>query len=395
MEKEIPLTLLGMSKILKALQEKDAAKAAPFLKEIQRRYNRTTRPLAKGATIAPLGKIAIPKTELRKRLTALGVGYSPKISAETTHLLVGHGAEAVDTLPEGIVVLTLAEVSAFFNLHESQYIAQATPEDSEAMRENLKQLLFSRDEANISIGLSMLSSGGVPTELLTHLFAVSINTRLNSNIRKKARQLVELNGSEGLKEKYLLKENVFASNINEKWLLSCLMKYILWSNLNLEILARYIYEQTGNGYEAWFASLSDERQSAEMQRLMQYPNYTPYLFGIWYSHTNAEDVQSLRRLSLSGSPQRSFCLRIYDFPNLEYLSLSRNVLKLLPKELVKFTKLAELDISGNYFSKFPPVLLQMPWLKKIHIGGNPFAETELPDPKIYDSSKKGLLIRID
>lgn len=163
----------------------------------------------KNSELLILGKTIKKKTELETRLKELEIKVAKKKTAETTHVLLGKNIKNLSPLEDNnLVLLTENQLNHFLDNNAPTYLVEETAEKT-LNTANIKELLISLLEENITVALALLKGGGVPKELMTSLFVVH-KFSADSKIVRQTKKLLELNASpallELLKKRFLLKK---------------------------------------------------------------------------------------------------------------------------------------------------------------------------------------------
>ena len=148
-------------------------------------------PLQKGSEVFLLGKLDIPELRiLKKRIKNAGIKLSKKASATTTHIFVSR--KIIANLQKGQAHLPFINGEQLVNFLD-ETVPQYLQEDQgnlEQNVENLRRLLFSKDEHSQLLAFELLKSGGMPKKMLTDLYYL-YQTTDNSKVRTKARNVTK------------------------------------------------------------------------------------------------------------------------------------------------------------------------------------------------------------
>ncbi len=201
--------------------------------------------LYQGANVAVLGKIASPRKRLCKQLEAVGIVYSAKITAKTTHVLLGHQTKGAyqKALDRKLPFLLERQVLAYILSTGDYYLLQETAAQQEQLS-NIQALLKSGQESSIRVALSLMEQGGFPSRLLTTVFFAYFN-QASLAIRRLLGRLLRQHGSAMVIEYLYEHKLVLYRNTSERTLYQQLEELHYHSELDVLALATYIYEQTG------------------------------------------------------------------------------------------------------------------------------------------------------
>ncbi|BDD09297.1 hypothetical protein FUAX_17290 [Fulvitalea axinellae] len=377
------------------------------------------KPLDKKATLLVAGKTSLKKSEIKGICGERDVKYVPKYSEAVTHVLLGDvPKELLGQKAEGLVFLSEGSFSAWADEERPQFIGQA----SNDLVENIKELLYSRQEENIALALEMMKAGGVPKVLyFPCLFLIKTHGGKAVNVLKKHLKTLlpeELQGvlksratitwtdlspsqfnfkisEEQLRDAGSEKESEIVRKLEkneEQWGVDFCLWYALEYFKNRGRGLRYLMTKVKpnhplrteaidllmkNGTLDWSKAYGYEGDWwSERQRNKNLPIPMPLEI------VKKENVKELRL---------QFC-RLHEMPeginafkNIRKLDLSKNGLKDLPNSISELSELEELDLSENSFRKFPKILLRMKTLRKVlfgkqskHIYGKAFERIEVP-----------------
>ncbi|BDD04350.1 hypothetical protein [Aureibacter tunicatorum] len=349
------------------------------------------------------GKTSAKKTDIRNACKELSAKYVTKYSEKVSHVILGNAP--VEMLGKPMGQVTYLSESALFNQLKRLSPQFLEESNDETLRQNLWNLLDSRQDENILMAVEMMKTGGVPQELyypmlflyktaggkginaLKELLKKTLPDHLqgilksqssifwtdlsNSSFKRElsSKQLRDY-GSE--KESDIVKK---LKKNESKWTHDFCMYYGLEYYRHRERGLRYLMTQAEIGHPYRLKAISMLRKANHLNWASAY-GYD----GDWWregqSNRNLpipmpieiEDKENIHELNLHHCRLHELPEDIEQFTGIKKLDLSKNGLKTLPKRLIQLVNLEELNISKNNFNKFPEALLEMPWLKKIIIG---------------------------
>lgn len=203
-------------------------------------------------------------------------------------------------------------------------------EDTKAYVEKLKKLLESEADESILLAFQLLESGGVPSGLLTHLYALSI-TYENYKIADAANALFEQNAPVELLE--------FAQN-------------------------QWVYNDPLVAGEKILGDFLEETQGISHFD-------TPVLANLMLKFGAIGGAYCLRNKT---APVLDILQQIY---NSEWLSLDNFNLEELPPEMGQLINIKHLMISGNQFRTIPDELQSLVHLERIYFDNTPLNDVSI------------------
>ncbi|WP_264789059.1 BRCT domain-containing protein [Aureispira anguillae] len=294
-------------------------------------------PLKENAVIAVAGKLGINKKELQKKLKALNIKYSAKITEQTTHLLLGQLSNAAyeKALLKNIPILSEQYVLAFINQHSEQYLVDDSDENT-AQTEQVAQLLLSGQDENILLALELFKQGGFPKVLLTELFIAHQQTE-NLAIQRETQRLFRQYGSIQLVDRLKKDEYLFSKYSSEISLKRKLKRLEKQTELDCLKIAWHAYNRYQKGITYLLTALPLEKSTSLLQQLVQ------------------NNKLSLAHIGLTSVPPA-----VFELENLTVLDLSHNhqLHTISFKLLTKLTNLEQLILTDNYNLRDNHQLLQ-------------------------------------
>jgi Leucine-rich repeat (LRR) protein len=288
-------------------------------------------PLKSGGRIVMKGKTKDAKNRIKELLKSNDIETSVKITASTTHLVLGPDAAINQKDLAEFPKLCIITEEMLLNALQQKEIPFLLSE-RESKNDNLLQirnLLESGHDANLFLAFELLRSGGIPTTLLTDLLIVYKETE-NPKVRKEVIVLIHKTGYYDFAEQVKKRLSLFGLS-REKTLCSNLLQYSQFEFIDKEKLLQCIFKKTGKGI----------------------------VFALLY---------------LKGQTKASFFAKIIKDG---FLNLSNLELEILPDDMEELGDLIkELDISLNQLAEFPTFILQdLPKLTVLSFEGNPLIKS--------------------
>ncbi len=394
--KEIPE--LSVNEILKAL----CINFPPLRELCLHRLHKITQQqnglesLGKSANLMILGNTSMTKTEIRKKLKGLGIGYSTSLSDKVTHLLIGKNPKMEKYDASGdFQLITETQLQTYFSETQPQFLEKAAAEGENQMQENLLGFLRSPEPANAMVGLEMLKSGGVPDDLLEELLVVQ-KTASDSKVRATAKKLLERYAPEEwqalirdkqhfaaitqkAKEQDLNNKLKKVAKLTSRHLAAMLslamfkvhrrgLRYILYSYKKPHDWRTKAFEAImKNGHLDYSAGLGfTNLRDREPVSLIIYGMKLPALFP-----ADALDYfEKIESINFHNCKMDKLHIGIGKFKDLKHLDCSCNVISQLPKTIKKLEKLESLNLYANQFLEFPEEVAKLKNLKKLDLRYN-------------------------
>ncbi len=339
---------------LSALEVRDARLNIMALEGLSQKLEEdyTRQPLTSESILAPLGKLQMPRTQVKKRLKQQGIRYQPRVDANCTHLLIGQRLQKeelwylLEQRPANLLLLTEKMLIDTWCKQKELYLMH--PEASAAQITQLKTLLWHQDPVNIALALQMLEAGGVPESLMTSLFLV-YKFSTQPELIKQSNRLLKIYGSGHLQ--ILLKQ------LKQQWWAT---NYELWmKQAGLNYWEVYQYEYLSQGLKAdLFQKALDSTPEA---------GQVPFIKKAMEAWTWGE---GLERMQLPPDFNwEKYATLIYDCTQLKQLTINpayQHRLLALPKGIERLQQLEDLRIN-TALQEFPKVLSRLPQLKHLKI----------------------------
>lgn len=350
-----------------------------------------TNPIQENVHITVLGKSSFKKTSLKQQLKELNIGYSPKITKKTTHVILEKDVKSTEGCEqEHLIFIPEIALQAYLDERESRYFAQEDIPTEEV--DNLQALLTSVDSDMVSVGLEMIHSLGFPKELVTEVFLIFKNTKMNNNIRSKAKKLLYLHGSKELKSN--LEKNNLYNIISNNWTNNSTLRSYVYSftkgtELDMQKILNYLCIQYKKSCAAFISLLETDNERIHfLKHYVQSTSSNLMIIDSFFKDKNMiynlpkEIVKSVKITQRC----EEFPTQLLELTYLEELTLNRVGLPELPEELIQLTKLNKLDIANNRMKKFPRIIEKMTNLKTVYLSNNAFGKLkkEKPSENIFD-----------
>lgn len=159
------------------------------------------QPISKHSTIAFLGKTLLQKKQVAQDLGQLGISYQSKLDQDTTHVVLGHFADAkLLSKYKAITYLREQELQNYLTVNNPNPQVQFSPETLD----NLRQLLLSNQVTSLELAIQILKQAAFPKTMITELFIAYKETR-HASSKRKLRTLLALHASKSLQEKLSLR----------------------------------------------------------------------------------------------------------------------------------------------------------------------------------------------
>jgi len=360
--------------------------------------NKNETPLTKGSVVYITGKPRAKKTDLKKQAAELGIQLATKYSDKVTHVIVGMASQDYEILKDKTYTpLTGNDLQRLFADTQPQFLKEnLAGEKSPELVENLSELLKSPEIVNVKVGLEMIKSGGMPTQILEPLLVVQ-KTTTDAKIRKLAAELLEIHAPAEWKSlirdrlSFKAVDNPRKSEVEIRKQFRAIAK-----RANPTIAGKFscmMFRQKGRGLRyALTAGLKKEIKK-EAYKLLLKDNHFDFSKGLAFNERPkskdhydiynlpqssvalpvlALELDTIHSLNLTNCRYDYFSLKekITQFKDLKHLNFSINELSRLPDYFAELKNLETIDFSYNDFTYFPTILSQLPNLKKIDFTGN-------------------------
>lgn len=184
-------------------------------------------PIKPASKLLLLGRLARERDGLSEQLQQLEITLQTKQKNDATHIILGKNIN-----PAQAQIAETANLPFFFEPALENYLknsgimafadGQQAPEDEKMQLESLSQLLQSGDFLNIQLALEILKQNGLPSALITDIFALYNAIELPTKLRTELGKLLYRNASPKLWEKSQKKRNIFGGIFKPDALAFCL-----------------------------------------------------------------------------------------------------------------------------------------------------------------------------
>lgn len=198
-----------------------------------------------GSELLVLGTTIKKKSDLKVRLKELGIHLVTKRTTKTSHVILGKNIKKTDALLDNeLIILSETELNHFLDEVAPAYLLEEEQSENTA---NLKSMLLTLSEENVSVALELLKSGGVPKDLMTTLFFVH-KFSTDSKIVRKTKNLLTLNASDKLLEALKIRFNFKQNRVSFFDAKAYLEKVCTQTEINTLELLQYAFEHYNNKY---------------------------------------------------------------------------------------------------------------------------------------------------
>jgi uncharacterized protein (TIGR02996 family) len=363
------------------------------LLEQQLRSPLAAHPVGAGSVVVVLGGLNLDKQALKARVEAAGAKLASKVSAKTTHVVLGEKPRGKQHELGQLPVLLerhLAEIGG-----KSKSAANGGKLPLERMAKDLRS---GGDKKIVGVVQALQEHGGLPAELLPELFLVLQNTELEKRGkgRKLARKLFAAYAPDKLKSsvaKHFKTSMLLAGETKQADRLAALEREA-GKLIEMPRLARLMVEDFGCGLKFILArGEADEIQWALGRRINK---RRIDLAGLELNALPDLSAFDLQQVNAANNHLGTFPVGLSALPSLTRLDLSDNYLRALPRSLAQFAALRVLDLSRNRFQTFPRGVLTIAGLKELDLGADTWGETRITKiPKEIVALKKLEVFKIE
>jgi Leucine-rich repeat (LRR) protein len=323
------------------------------------------KPLQKGDVVSIVGNISYKKNEIKDKLKQLEIGYSANFSEKTTHLLVGNSPKS-DFFTKNIPFLfNEKELTDYLNQIETPYLLSTESSVGDSI-ENIRSLIYSTEDTNELLAVTMLEGIGLPEELETEIFTVTKISK-QEEVRTKSRRLLQ----KFSKNTSLLNALSYRSLLiphyrggkwskkgsqseNRKVNYSLEHYHTKFPELDMATVSYLIGKKLGYDVSYFFMLTSKEDDSRRREFVeQQKANTSLYLtLNPPFTKTELEEI-------LEEAVQKA--------PNLITLSLNLERCKGLPENILKLAQLSTLVLNNFSFEMLPSSITQLKQLQKLEL----------------------------
>ncbi|MGH1338388.1 MAG: leucine-rich repeat domain-containing protein [Aureispira sp.] len=305
------------------------------------------RPLMAGAIFCMVGTSLFKAKALKERLTNLGIQYATKVTAETTHVLLGNAPKKTRGLDEHkVTLLTDQDLQAALDRLEQPYLQEEAMVKGDTLN-HLSDLLMSLEGDNVLLAIELMKGGGFPIELIPQAFWAMKSTS-NKTIYKELKLILDKYLSPAGK-KAIRRTLVINTTTTEVKLTKKLHNFCQdVPDLDALEIAQQLYKYHRKGMQyIWRYSKDITLHRSVIEGCIE------------------GTVLNLKNKGLSILPKE-----LSEFKQLETVILHGNEFRTMPRILQKLPALSHLDLSNNYeLCQLSPRLLEMPALRTLNLHG--------------------------
>jgi len=353
------------------------------------------------------GKIKLIE-ELESRLEAQEIAFSKRLSAETTHMVVGEKPKKIiqKAQEKAIPLITLGHLRDFLHQKENYYLQQEN-QMSKEMITKILDLLNSSEISNQTLALDIILGGGLPEDLLYEVLFLYLWNGNNETKNQAERVLAKhLPFDLFTHIRSYCKAYYDMPNDNK---ISQYLENVCIPPLNPSKLGLTFYKKTHTGkyfclqYEEAFDEVYKTVvvNSALHLNHIKIEELKPFIgkytkIKMLYLKNNClsslpnvlSNLKKLYILSLKKNNFKEIPQVLLDLPKLTDLDLSNNQIKSLPENIDKFPKLERLILSNNKIKELPSKLKNLSSLKSIDLRKTPIARKGKYKVEAYKSLPK-------
>ncbi|WP_289046268.1 WGR domain-containing protein [uncultured Olleya sp.] len=327
--------------------------------------------------ILVLGKFDKSITAVKNEVKDLGYTAAKKWSEKTTHILIGEkpGDKLIPLLDETVSWITEKQIRPEETKESSPTIAL-----NEMMRQQIKTLLESTDDTNLTMAIEMIQATQSTNVFAMHLF---LNYQYSSN---KDNKKIILSLIKDLEDETLI--NLFTKKYgfktaSEKKVKEYIQKIPKIAGFNDVDFANIIFILSGKGVDYLLENGTSEQKNNILNSLV-----TEGVLDFGYDcdirtlPKEIGELEALTKLDLSNLKLKEFPVFLTKLVTLENICLVKTRLRKLPKEMESFKNLNKIDLNSCSFKKFPKELYQLKNLEYLSLGVGHYdssqAITEIP-----------------
>lgn len=332
-------------------------------------------PVGAGSVVAVLGGLNLDKQALKARVEAAGAKLASKVSAKTTHVVLGEKPRGKQHELGQLPVLLERHLTEIGGKSKSA----ATNGGKLPLERMAKDLRSGGDKRIVGVVQALQEHGGLPAELLPELFLVLQNTELEKRGkgRKLARKLFAAYAPNKLKSsvaKHFKTSMLLAGETKQADRLAALEREA-GKLIEMPRLARLMVEDFGCGLKFILArGDADEIQWALGRRIKK---RRIDLAGLELNALPDLSAFDLQEVNAANNHLGTFPVALSALPSLTKLDLGDNYLRALPRSLAQFLALRVLDLSRNRFQTFPRGVVTISGLRELDLGADTWGETRI------------------
>jgi hypothetical protein len=357
------------------------------------------RPIGEGSVVSVCGSLNLDKKALKARLEAAGAKVATKVTAKTTHVLLGQKPKGQqhDVGERALLLEKHLITSPLVKAVEAEAGGAASGGPDEAA---LAQALRSKQDKRVVETVAALQSlGAIPPALLPELFAVLQDTSLKGKGRPQAKKLFAAYAPKALQQAVAkeFKTSVLLAGESKRTERLTALARTAGKEIDVTRLARIFVEDHDCGYKYLFEQGDEQRDWALRQRISECDRTYGGPRGAWSWRTAPQGrCLDLSLLELSELPPLDGMTGL-DKPlveldatdnhlgswpknlptSLTHVCLRENYLRSLPRSLSSFAALIELDLCGNRYMSFPKGATTLPALELLDLSSGTWDETRI------------------
>ncbi|MDJ1499188.1 hypothetical protein [Xanthocytophaga agilis] len=364
------------------------------------------------------GDFTEKKNEIKEKLGKLLVPFTTQFDVDVTHIALGKKPTDLGAIFKGNSYQFLLEPQLYQVLKEvdseEKFLVQEEVTGGQQMADGLRRLLTSKDDSSVLLGLEMLKTGGVPSNMIDELVLVQ-KTSSDAKVRAEAKKLLLTQVS--VEWGQVLNDKQSFTNLDEtkekdvRTKLEKMAKSVSKDQVAAFGLLLFAHYQKGLSYILIHCRQGDKYRIKALMALTQ-GDYFDFHIGVGYNNWKLEKPESvilspvktgvkfpfdhpeaakIRIMNLHNTKFATIPKEIAVFENLEELDCSANSLKSLPEEIGKLTKLKRLDLSLNRFDSLPTSILKLTnleWLDLRYNNDSVFKDGEKSIVKLPENFKE-------
>ncbi len=198
------------------------------------KYHNSAKLLTQDSVVAIVGQTNLSKKEVTAKAKEMGFSYKNKLEEQVTHIVLGAFPKQKEFLKK--FKGTFLKEQDLFQFIQKDAIKKKASFSTQAI-ENLQRFLLSKEEQHVNVGIQILKTNGVPQEVISDLF-IAYKKAKKASQKKQIRTLLELNGSDRLREKLSLRLGL-NENVKEEVLLKNIAAFVKGTELDEARIIQY------------------------------------------------------------------------------------------------------------------------------------------------------------
>lgn len=329
---------------------------------------RLEEPLAETSEVLVLGKFDISVTEIKAKLSDLGITVAKKIAPTTTHVLVGHkpGDKLTPLLTEQVQWLGEQQIA----LGNTNTTNEAAVELNPERIEQIKLLLCSTEPYNLLMALELLEENKAINQFEPELF-LNYQFQEDAELKKQTLRLAKTSTNKAYNA--LLVRKFGFKTASEKKVNEYIETIAGEMDYNKIEFAYYINKlsKSNKAAEYLLDNANDDFCDTALRKLIKGDIFElDYDINISRLPDSFANHQQLKKVEINSKNIKELPLPITELTNLEDLKVRRCSLRTIPNEIEQLNKLKKLDLHGNRFTKFPEALGKLKNLEVLELDTN-------------------------